>query len=838
MPQFIYITLTIYIYNLYPHSGDVQEGAVRSNAPYEKQENMEFTSAVPTYMRDVTSSYDQTRVQQDTTDTTLQHFFSRPIKIYETGWGTGTALYASIDPWSLYFNNVRVVNRISNYKLLRCKLHIKVVLNGNGFFYGRALAAYMPLFNLNTLNTNRALIPLDLMQVSQLPHIFLNPTLSAGGEMMLPFFYYFNNLNIPSSNWVNMGNLYLRSLSNLKHANAATDNVTVSVFAWAEDVVLSGLTSVEPFTLAPQSGEIAEAASGIISRPATAMAKAMGMLTGIPSISTFAMATQGALTATAGVAKCFGYSRPLNIKEPRVVVIRPSANLSTCDTPDLSNKLTVDSRQELSVDLKLSGLDETTDPLAIRTISQKEAYLTKFLWSTTAPGETLLWNTAVSPVLWGENVVGTVVEYHLPPMAVAALPFQYWTGSIRFRFQLVTSAFHKGRIKIAYDPNFFISNEYNTNYVHVFDIAECNDFTISIANMQDRTLLSHAKPGIDALTGLYSTTLLTSVPAGNGRLGVFVVNELTTPNSTVNNDIEVNVFVSTGDDFEVFVPDDHIQRFVFKPQSGIIPEAIGGSETDKPTHTSDIMLGGPIDAGTHTNLVYAGEAIVSFRELLHRYSIHHTIGGTLNGASIATEVASMFPYYRGNVPNAINTTAAAAPYNYCNTLLLHWLVACHSGWRGSLRWKANFRGGGVYSNRLRTMVTRVPRPVTYERTGVLLTAATSSSSAAIACMTGVGTGPVPVGKYPTGYNGAAYVADLSANVLEWESPFYHDARFIGSKTANYTSAVNTEGYALSMVGTLSPAAAYDMFVAIGEDFQVYFWTGLPPVYYEPNPPAA
>jgi len=830
--------LTNRLFLFSPHSGDVQEGAVRTNASYEKQQNLEFTSAESTYMRDVTSVYDATRLSQDSSDASLSNFFSRPIKIFETGWGTGTALYSNFDPWSLYFNNPRVVNRISNYKLLRCKLHVKIVLNGNGFFYGRAIAAYMPLFNLNTLNTNRALIPADLVQVSQLPHIFLNPTLSTGGEMLLPFFYYYNNLNVPSSNWVNMGNLTIRSLNNLKHANAATDNVTISVFAWADDVVLSGLTSVEPFTLAPQSGEMEQATKGVISRPATAMAKAMGVLSKIPYIAPMALSTQMALNATSDIAKCFGYSRPVNISEPQLVVIRPAANIATTDTPDLSCKLTVDSKQELSIDPMLSGLDENIDPLAIRTISMKESYLTKFVWSTTSPGETLLWNTAVSPVLWAENVAGTITEYHLPAMAVAALPFQYWTGSIRFRFQIVASAFHKGRIKVAFDPNFFISNEYNVNYVHIFDLAESNDFTISVANMQDRTLLQHAKPGINALNTLYSSTLLNSVPDGNGRLAVFVVNELTTPNSSVNNDVEVNVFVSTGDDFEVFVPDDHIQRFVFKPQSGVVPEKLGGEQLDRPTHDSVIYLGATPYCDTRTNLVFAGEAISSFRELLHRYSIHHTIGGTLNGAAVAHEISSVFPYFRGNVPGAVNTTSAAVPYNYCNTLLIHWIVSCYAGWRGSIRWKANFRGGGVYSNRLRTMVTRATRPVSYERAGVLLTAATSSSNAALACMTGVGTSALPVGKYPTGMNGAAFVSDLSANVLEWESPFYHDARFFGGKTANYTTAVNTEGYVFSMVGTLTPAAAYDMYTAIGEDFQVYFWTGLPPVFYEPNPPNA
>jgi hypothetical protein len=65
---------------------------------------------------------------------------------------------------------------------------------------------------------------------------------------------------------------------------------------------------------------------------------------------------------------------------------------------------------------------------------------------------------------------------------------------------------------------------------------------------------------------MYSSTPYTSnEDFGNGVIGVYVVNELTTPNSTIDNNIEINVFVSMGDDFEVFVPDDYFQFFTFKP---------------------------------------------------------------------------------------------------------------------------------------------------------------------------------------------------------------------------------------------------------------------------------
>jgi hypothetical protein len=146
-----------------------------------------------------------------------------------------------------------------------------------------------------------------------------------------------------------------------------------------------------------------------------------------------------------------------------------------------------------------------------------------------------------------------------PATAVAAMPFRYWTGTLKYRFQIVCSTFHKGRLKFVYEPNEVDAVEYNTNYMRIVDIAKEQDFTLDIGIGQEVNLLTHHNPGADNVTEVYSTTKYTSNDVGNGVLSVYVVNELTTPNSTVNNDIEINMFISAGDDFEVFVPSNEYQ---------------------------------------------------------------------------------------------------------------------------------------------------------------------------------------------------------------------------------------------------------------------------------------
>jgi hypothetical protein len=75
---------------------------------------------------------------------------------------------------------------------MKANLKVKVVINGNGFQYGRMLVSYLPFDVYDNLSTNAALVRSDLVQASQQPHIFLNPTTSTGGEMKLPMFNYQN----------------------------------------------------------------------------------------------------------------------------------------------------------------------------------------------------------------------------------------------------------------------------------------------------------------------------------------------------------------------------------------------------------------------------------------------------------------------------------------------------------------------------------------------------------------------------------------------------------------------------------------------------------------------
>lgn len=791
-----------------------------------KYENVQFVDQHLPYSYDMLATMDPTRRATDLNDATLDQFFSRPIRLAQYQWDTNATLFQEFNPWSLYLENARVGNRLCNYNLMRAKLHLKFVINGNGFHFGRAIASYLPLSFWDDFSTNASTDPTDLIQASQQPHVYLNPTTSTGGEMVLPFFNFYNQVNITEEQWQELGVCTLRHLNILRHANDAVDKATISVFGWIEDVSMNVLTSVEPTTLVPQSGKEVDMANreGMISGPATAVAKAAGALGMIPEIAPFAIATQSGATMVAKVAKALGYCSPPVTKDPEPYKPSTSSQLAVTTVPAGLKKLTVDDKQELSIDPRIAGVGGT-DPLNIKEIAKRESYLTKFSWDIGQSPDTLLWNCRVDPVMWDE--IGSPPAMRLTASAMAALPFKYWTGTMKFRFQIVCSAHHKGRLRIVYDPNFLaVSDEFNVNYMEIVDIADKTDFTIEVGIGQETNWLSHALPGLTSKTDLYGSSTFASRSNGNGVIGVYIVNELTTPNSVATNDIEVNVFVSMGDDFEVAVPDDHIQRMVFKPQSGkvneMIPEAFGTDEPDAPQQEEASSIGPRYTNHDLLGKVFMGEAIQSFRPLLKRYNLHsNLIWGESSAPRVHFGRRCMYPYFRGNVSGAVDlrdTGAGTAAYNYSNTVLMHWVTQAFSGWRGSTRWKILPRGE-MNSDRLPAIyVQRAPLGGSeFQRGSATTTALFTSANEAAASAVVDPSGSLPASTKPlSGMNGAAYNNGRVNPTLEFEVPYYSPLRFTPGKQQNYTSlAVFDEcwDYRIYVDGNVD--TCFDAWVAAG-----------------------
>lgn len=791
----------------------------------------------------VKSEMEPTRMLRDMPDVSLGKFFERPIVIYQQDWQTGTAFGAVINPWFLLMNNKRIANRLANYYLFRANLHIKVVINGNGFHYGRALVAYEPLHTFASGFASYGQTDLDFCLLSQMPHLYIDPTTSTGGEMVLPFFWNQDYLNIPDNECVNMGQLHVRQLTPIKHANGGDAIAPFTIFAWFEDVQLSAPTGRVITPLPAQAGREVDMANsdGVISGPATAISRAATALSGIGAIAPYAMATAKVAKGVAGVARAFGFSAPPVTVAHTNVRLQPSGQLAMTTVPAIGDRLTVDDKQELSLDPRIASL-AGDDSLNIKNIASREAFIDQFTWGTAAATDDLLWSHQVIPTafLTTPDSGGTAIG--LPPVAVAALPFEYWTGSLKFRFQIVSSSFHKGRFAIQYDPAGFPPSvltgpfEYNTAYTRIVDISKERDVTFEIGASQPTTYMPVRAPLKDLTL---ADTKSGIANFGNGAIIIKVLNELTTPNVAVNNDIEINVFISAGNDFEVAVPtSEAISSYImFPPQSGLesnSPNAIPTTEDSNPQQYLVDEFGPGEQQLSNVNKVYFGETITSFRPLLKRFEMHATLKASdVDGPANVTFIRNAFPYWRGDYNGAPNTSAIG-DYAYCNTLLLHWVTMCFSGMRGSLRWKWRKDGAGANSAGATLTISRRTQPGTaYEYNTLAKTFGFNNVA-----YSGVRTFDPTF--QPTGAQATASGSTLAAGdavlLAEAEIPFYSNKRFQAAKRRDFVTFVpDSTFYQVDYSQTSSFGQdRFYTYVAAGEDFQLYFWTGPTRVFYEPR----
>jgi hypothetical protein len=802
----------------------------------------------------------------DNDDADLGSFFSRPLEIAEYSWSSSVTLFEDFNPWTLYCENPKVMNRLCNFNLLKAKMRVKILINGNGFYYGRILASYLPRHQNDRLTRNRALIPEDSVAASQRPHVYLDPTLNQGGELCLPFFLDTDSMDIPTKDWTLMGEMNLRELNALQHANGNTDPITVTVLAWLEDVVLSVPTSANPAGLPAQSGFEPQAGkskgkkkkprvtatsnkgsqdeygTGPVSGPASTVGRIAGMLTSVPYIGPFATATQIAATGVGSIARLFGYSRAPTLAPILEYTPRLYGDHAHCNTPDTSQKLSLDVKQELSVDGTITGLD-STDEMTIKSIACRESFLDTTTWGTADSTDTIIASLNVVPDLVRILDPGASIEdeYHMPASCFAVKPFKYWRGSMKYRFQIVASAYHKGRLKVQWDPTGYTDLAMNTQYTHIIDISDDKDFTIEVGWGSHQGWLK-VRPTFDAGPGYTLRGAETSIDTAfcNGTITVSVLNTLTSPSSSAGQTVDLNLFVSAGEDIEVAVPtDEHIQELTpylpfedYVPQSGV--EAVQADEdtTEQPSapvqDTILETLGNELDDSDMSTLVYHGESITSFRSVLKRYAYT----GIISMGSVATY--RRVEQYLKHMPPCPGTTANAVwgnqTVNFCKMTPLAYVSSAFKAQRGGVRWKANLlrASGSLTTGTAVTFARLVPNTD--------LVSVANGLVAEVIVFNGTGaTSPEFYGTTwsPT-WSGYYQTPTENAPNCEIEIPYQTQRRFWEPK--DMTSAVQESDrpWAVGAIGSSGTGGnGAMMFCAGGEDFSLHYYTG-PPVFVNVN----
>jgi hypothetical protein len=809
------------------------------------------------YRTEVKSERDVTYGQATQTSSELQDFLKRPIKLQRYDWALGTAFDQTILPWSEFFGNARVQEKLANFHLLTCNLVVRIQVNASPFHYGRILASYNPWAVIDGQASDSVVESPGnngqfLVGRSQRPHVFIETSTNQSGELKLPFFHPNNAFVIQNvSDFTEMGVLNLNSLRDLAAAkpDMGTHPVSITVWAHAEDIVLSVPTTSPAFT--PQGDEYDT--QGVISKPADTVAGVAGMLTQVPMIGPFARATEIAASGIANIARLFGYSRPVVVDDPMFVRPRNVNSVSNVNSKEAIEKLTLDAKQELTIDPRTAGLSGV-DEMSLSHIAQRESLYAIFNWQMADVHEQCLFATMVTPRLEAEQgFAGPPAHGCNHPTAVSfvAKPFKYWSGSLKFRFSFICSRFHRGRVRIVYDPYeagiATSADNYNVAFSKVIDLAGGRDVTIEIPWMQATpyalTGLSAAQAGASTFRPQWNNNVrpdagwVTAVNAlreyGNGFLAVYVLNELCDAGS--NSDVYCAVSVSAGKDFEVgnptnanflddlaFVPQSSVTE-IFRPQMDC--EDVGEQDPhnvgeNAPTHDNmePVSIADPVvPVLEYKQKIFMGEVVSSFRPLLRRYMLayYHTSGAALTDSGVRSWRLATMPVWPGSDPNGRDP----GPRNKVYMNLFTYVARAYAGYRGSTRRKLLYHEKSDESTNSTITVARSHVAPTYSTAIVNLGVDKDLWNAST----------------PNYWGGSALTCTRTNASLEYELPFYRNKRFAFSRWSNINAGCDRDGsstesqyiYWYQKAGGSGDGAVIAELFSIGEDFNFFFFLNAP-----------
>jgi len=768
----------------------------------------------------------------------LAKFLSRPVPIATYTWGLGTSFRYALSPWFLFMNQTSIKKRLDNYHLFKGNLHLKFMINASPFYYGCTMIYYRPDLDIPSTTVSENTLPIT---ASQLPRVFIYPANSAGATMTLPFIYHKEWVNLTSATDVtNLGTLFLQDVVGLRTASTSTKPITLTIYAWLEDYQLSGPT----FELSLQSGVSDEYGDGIVSKPSSAIARAAGMLEDIPVIGQFATATRIGASAISSVAKLFGFTNVPVIDDVHALIPEAFPHMASTDIGAAMNKLTLDSKNELSIDSTIIGAD-VGDELNIKHLVSRETLITDFDWQTSDNPGDRLFNIRVTPDI--KNVSEQLTTYTIDPtpMWLVQRMFLFWRGDIEYRFKIICSQYHRGRLRFSWSPNGSLGTVSNTTtevLTKIVDIAETTDFTIRIPYMQPAAYL---ETGTSVTVPWDDVNPVSPVPLNtNGILTIRVLNELTAPVDTAT--VTILVFARGADNLEFSAPqaiDPQRTLSPFNIQSGVSYDGEDEDETG--------MIIQTIPTNPNINLIYGGETVSSLRVLLRRPSKYRTTttAGTLSAAGILGSTlftTNRLPIAPGFDPNGINTaigpvSGTAKPYNWVTFTPISFIGQCFLATRGSVIY---------YFDPLNASLTcemGISRPGTF-------TQATSATYLGVNTQATTANAAVAHGvtNMRDAQSGRAMVNNRTKSGVTAVVPFYSKFKFRGydpfsavlGSTSDFSfvdnvqfDVLHTPASSINVNSQYGTGNCFNFYISAGTDFTFNFFLFVPRMYIYKATPA-
>jgi len=490
--------------------------------------------------------------------------------------------------------------KLQGYLGIRCKVVFRLQVNANPFQAGRYLLCFVPTMGSNPLTANTVRYidqhRFSLMQRTQLPHVELDLNCDTEAVLEIPFSSVESMFSIASLTPVNgFSDIGVFFIAPYVPVIAVAGSTTVSYTLWAhlEDVELFG--AVIPQSGGRQSGEreLKSKNLGPISSSLRNVSLAANIISEIPLLSNFAQMTSFFADVGARAANVFGYSKPLSLDAPSYMIRNVFPNSVNVDGINACKQLAFSEKNQLEVIPGFAG--SAFDELSIDYIKTIPSYFNVTSWGVGRVADETIATFDLNPQFFkNTNVDSGLTVTSFTPIAWLSNFFGLYRGSIVFRFKIVKTCFHSGRLVVAfnnYDPR-FIAPAYgnvNSSYIHreIIDIREGNEFTIAVPYTANQNYLRANQ--------------------SFGRLVISVLDPLKAP-ATVSDTIYIVAEVWGGEDLEFAAP----QSLDYEPYLPTVAQS--GKD---PCDLTTTVIGGSriVPTDLHARACI-GERIISLRSLL------------------------------------------------------------------------------------------------------------------------------------------------------------------------------------------------------------------------------
>jgi len=517
-------------------------------------------------------------------------FLSKPVLLKSGVFTTTDTGYLwRVNTMRDLLTNVLYARKLNGIAYIRADLVFELRVNATRFQQGRYMLVCVNHGGVDAAKATRHMImrEVNLTTITQLPHVEIDLASQTSCVLKVPFLSSFNYISTSSQQYISTVDLvpYVAL-----QAGAGDTTCSYDLYAHMENITLSGSIVSQSNKRGVVFAEQKLSSTGPVSAFMGKVSRTSSILGSIPFIAPFASTVSWTADIIGNAAKVWGWSKPTTVNPSSLYARQSHTQMALTDGTFVGHKFSATSSHSVLPHNAVARTD--IDEMSIDFIKSQYAFFSSVVWPQSSPSGSMLSVLTLNPVSYNNTYA---LGRTFTPVAHLSNLFNLYRGGLKFRFKLVKTEFHSGRLLFAFlpvtptnvlTPPILTISQTDNLMRQIVDIRTTNEVEIEVPFIADRNYINS--------TECY------------GFLYVFVMNQLVSPDN-VNSDITILAEVAGANDLQFEQPMNTTRRQPYIPFQSDKTAIRFGSMGD----SSDSLI---------YNQVSIGEKICSTRQLIKRMS--------------------------------------------------------------------------------------------------------------------------------------------------------------------------------------------------------------------------